>query len=111
MCTLYRPAVMRRFPDRTTNIGTIINSYLGCKKELEDHVVHLLFSANRWELQKEILETLESGTSVCIDRYAYSGVAFSAAKVYCTVYCCCICPHPTLVCIKAWAQHRLVQAA
>ena len=83
---------MRRFPDRTTNIGTIINSYLGCKKELEDHVVHLLFSANRWELQKEILETLESGTSVCIDRYAYSGVAFSAAKVCCTVHCC-ICPH------------------
>ena len=76
-----KPAVMRRFPDRTTSIGTVINSYLGCKKELDDHVVHLLFSANRWELKKEIVETLESGTSVCIDRYAYSGVAFSAAKV------------------------------
>ena len=72
---------MRRFPDRTTNIGGIINSYLGCKKELEDHVVHLLFSANRWEMEKEIINTLMSGTSVLIDRYAYSGVAFSAAKV------------------------------
>ena len=101
MCTLSRPAVMRRFPDRTTSIGSLINSYLGCQSELEDHVVHLLFSANRsvpattgflyctvhmysanrWELQKEIIETLEAGTSVCIDRYAYSGVAFSAAKV------------------------------
>ena len=39
-----------------------------------------MYSANRWELQKEIIETLEAGTSVCIDRYAYSGVAFSAAK-------------------------------
>ena len=76
-----RPTVMWRFSDRTTSSGAIINSYLGCKKELEDHVVHLLFSANRWELRKDILETLESGTSVCIDRYAYSGVAFSAAKV------------------------------
>ena len=76
-----RPAVMRRFPDRTTSIGAIINTYLGCKKELEDHLVHLLFSANRWELRKEVIETLESGTSVCIDRYAYSGAAFSAAKV------------------------------
>ena len=38
-----RPIVMRRFPDQTTSIGTIINSYLGCKKELEDHVVHLYF--------------------------------------------------------------------
>ena len=72
---------MRRFPDRSTNIGAIINSYLGCKKELEDHVVHLLFSANRWEMEKEIINTLMSGTSVLIDRYAYSGVAFSAAKV------------------------------
>ena len=72
-----RPTVMRRFSDRTTSSGAIINSYLGCKKELEDHVVHLLFSANRWELRKEVIETLESGTSVCIDRYAYSGVAFS----------------------------------
>ena len=47
MCTLSRPAVMRRFPDRTTSIGSLINSYLGCHSELEDHVVHLLFSANR----------------------------------------------------------------
>ena len=38
---------MRRFPDRTTSIGSLINSYLGCHSELEDHVVHLLFSANR----------------------------------------------------------------
>ena len=76
-----RPTVMRRFPDSTTNIGAIINTYLGCKKELEDHVVQLLFSANRWELRKEVIETLESGTSVCIDRYADSGAAFSAAKV------------------------------
>ena len=102
-----RPAVMRRFPDRTTSIGTIINSYLGCKKELEDHVVHLLFSANRWELRKEILETLESGTSVCIDRYAYSGVAFSAAKVL--LNSLCLLSHLNF--ISAWPEHRLVQAA
>ena len=76
-----KPAVMRRFPDRTTNIGSVINSYLTCAKDLDDHVVHLLFSANRWELEQEIMKTLMSGTNVCIDRYAYSGVAFSAAKV------------------------------
>ena len=74
-------AVMRRFPDRTTSIGSVINSYLGCKKELEDHVVHLLFSANRWEVERDIVDTLLAGTHVFIDRYAYSGVAFSAAKV------------------------------
>ncbi|WAR27557.1 KTHY-like protein [Mya arenaria] len=35
--------------DRTTVIGKMINDYLTCKKEVDDHAVHLLFSANRWE--------------------------------------------------------------
>ena len=76
-----KPAVMMRFPDRTTSIGSVINSYLGRGKELDDHVIHLLFSANRWEMEREIVETIVSGISVCVDRYAFSGVAFSAAKV------------------------------
>jgi dTMP kinase len=38
---------MMRFPDRTTGIGSLINQYLSCNTELDDHVVHLLFSANR----------------------------------------------------------------
>ena len=76
-----KPAVMMRFPDRTTSIGSVINSYLGCKKELDDHVVHLLFSANRWEVERDIVSAIKSGTTICIDRYAFSGVAFSAAKV------------------------------
>lgn len=36
--------------DRTTTIGQLISSYLEKKSDLEDHTVHLLFSANRWEL-------------------------------------------------------------
>lgn len=36
--------------DRTTVIGSLINKYLVCNTELEDHAIHLLFSANRWEL-------------------------------------------------------------
>ena len=35
--------------DRTTSIGKSINSYLQGTTELEDHAIHLLFSANRWE--------------------------------------------------------------
>ncbi|KAF2963623.1 hypothetical protein GQX73_g9955 [Xylaria multiplex] len=38
-----------RFPDRTTPIGQMIDSYLKGEAEIEDHVIHLLFSANRWE--------------------------------------------------------------
>lgn len=38
------------FPtERTTEIGQLISSYLVKEKNLEDHAVHLLFSANRWE--------------------------------------------------------------
>ena len=35
--------------DRETAIGKVINDYLEQKVELEDHAVHLLFAANRWE--------------------------------------------------------------
>ena len=36
--------------DRTTAIGHQIDGYLNKQVELEDHSVHLLFAANRWEL-------------------------------------------------------------
>ncbi|PSR80369.1 hypothetical protein PHLCEN_2v6754 [Hermanssonia centrifuga] len=44
------PAKLINFPDRTTAIGKMIDSYLRSESELDDHAVHLLFSANRWEL-------------------------------------------------------------
>ena len=42
-------AKLMRFPDRTTEVGSAIDAYLKGQKELDDHVIHLLFSANRWE--------------------------------------------------------------
>jgi len=74
------PSKMMRFPERTTGIGLLINQYLTCNKEMDDHVIHLLFSANRWEMVEEIKRSINSGTTVLVDRYAFSGVAFSAAK-------------------------------
>jgi dTMP kinase len=35
--------------DRTTPIGQMIDSYLRNGAQMEDHAIHLLFSANRWE--------------------------------------------------------------
>jgi dTMP kinase len=74
-------AVAMRFPDRTTLVGNLINQYLLSKSDLDDRAIHLLFSANRWELAPKLKSTLveQSATVVC-DRYAYSGVAFSSAK-------------------------------
>ncbi|XP_026863569.2 thymidylate kinase isoform X2 [Electrophorus electricus] len=73
-------AEMMRFPDRTTRIGLLISSYLEKKSQLEDHTVHLLFSANRWELVPLIKQKLDQGITLVVDRYAFSGVAFTSAK-------------------------------
>lgn len=74
------PTKLMRFPDRTTAIGKMLDSYLRSATELDDRAVHLLFSANRWEASNALKETLLSGQNVVCDRYSYSGVAFSHQK-------------------------------
>ncbi|KAK4542249.1 hypothetical protein LTR36_006902 [Oleoguttula mirabilis] len=69
-----------RFPDRTTPIGKMISSYLSGQTQQEDHVIHLLFTANRWEVAKSIEKFVEEGTTVVVDRYYYSGCVYTAAK-------------------------------
>ncbi|KAI9542509.1 hypothetical protein NQZ68_019191 [Dissostichus eleginoides] len=83
-----RPAEMMRFPERSTTIGQLISAYLENKSDLEDHTVHLLFSANRWELVPLMKKKLEQGTTLVVDRYAFSGVAFTSAKPgFCLDWC------------------------
>ncbi|XP_050246846.1 thymidylate kinase-like [Quercus robur] len=73
-------AELWRFPDRSTDVGQMISSYLSNKSQLDDHMIHLLFSANRWE-KRSLMETkLKTGTTLIVDRYSYSEVAFSSAK-------------------------------
>ncbi|KAG0646575.1 Thymidylate kinase [Hyphodiscus hymeniophilus] len=69
-----------RFPDRTSPIGKMIDSYLQSKTEMDDHAIHLLFSANRWEKAKHIRGTIAQGYTIVCDRYYYSGMVYSAAK-------------------------------
>lgn len=69
-----------KFPERTTAIGQMINSYLAQTSDLDDQAIHLLFSANRWECVASIKRTLEAGESIVCDRYAFSGIAYSVAK-------------------------------
>lgn len=47
---------------------------------LDDHCIHLLFSANRWQAAAQIEKDIADGTTVVVDRYSYSGVVYSAAK-------------------------------
>ncbi|KAL8462787.1 hypothetical protein ACS0TY_033706 [Phlomoides rotata] len=69
-----------RFPDRNTGVGQMISSYLANDSHLDDHAIHLLFSANRWEKRSLMESKLRSGTTLIVDRYSFSGVAFSSAK-------------------------------
>ncbi|XP_053664870.1 uncharacterized protein LOC128714019 [Anopheles marshallii] len=68
------------FPDRSTQCGQLINGYLTRKDDFTDEGIHLLFTLNRWERMKEMEKLLKSGVSLIVDRYSYSGVAFSSAK-------------------------------
>lgn len=66
--------------DRSTILGQAIDAYLQGRTQQEDHAIHLLFSANRWEAADQITASIEAGTTVVIDRYYYSGIVFSVAK-------------------------------
>lgn len=67
-------------PDRTTTIGKMIDGYLRGQSQLDDHCIHLLFSANRWEVAQAIEQDIANGITVIVDRYSYSGAVYSAAK-------------------------------
>ncbi|KAF5102844.1 hypothetical protein DV451_001734 [Geotrichum candidum] len=72
--------VLVKFPDRTTPIGHQINAYLTSASDAKNdslESMHLLFSANRWELASTIKSHLAAGRDVVLDRYVYSGIAYS----------------------------------
>jgi len=71
-----------RFPDRTTASGIMLDQFLKGRLPLGDKEVHELFSVNRWECHKQMLTDLRAGVSLIVDRYAFSGVAFTSAKGY-----------------------------
>ncbi|GJP37990.1 hypothetical protein CLOM_g22433 [Closterium sp. NIES-68] len=74
------PVKAMRFPDRSTRIGRQIDAYLRETKEIDDRRIHELFAANRFEKKEEMEAQLAEGTSLVVDRYSFSGIAYSAAK-------------------------------
>ena len=77
----FRHAELISFPNRSSPTGKLINEYLSRKDStLPPEAIHLLFSANRWEMQKDIKDKLEKGVDVVCDRYYHSGIAYSYAN-------------------------------
>jgi dTMP kinase len=68
--------------DRESVSGKTLNAYLQNREmKYPDEAIHLIFAANRWEMRDQILNDLKNGITLICDRYAFSGVAYSAAKV------------------------------
>ncbi|KAH8859257.1 Thymidylate kinase [Schistosoma japonicum] len=77
-----KQALLIHFPDKSTPVGKLLAEYFDGKLQLELHASHLLHIANRWERQDEISNALKAGISVVVDRYSYSGIAYTAAKFH-----------------------------
>lgn len=109
------PAKKISFPDRSTPIGSIINDYLLRKIDLPDQSIHLLFSANRWELEPEIRKQIQSGVTLIVDRYSYSGIVFTSAKQCIDFQWCCGpengLPKPDLVMFLKLSTQEMVKRA
>lgn len=73
------PSIRISFPDRTTEIGSLLNKFLKKEIKLNPIEAHLLYSANRYERSVFIKETLKSSHVIC-DRYWLSGTVYSTAK-------------------------------
>ena len=80
-------SVLQRVPDRSTPCGQLINSYLTKEAAFPDQSIHLLFSANRWELAESIKSNLNSGKTVILDRYVVSDCAYTIAKGFDPNWC------------------------
>lgn len=59
----------------------MLDGYLRKSIKLAPEVSHLLFTANRWELNDQIKKNLEDGIDVICYRYSFSGIAYSSGAV------------------------------
>lgn len=75
-----RKAIYMNFPNRSSPSGQLINAFLTNQTDFEQEAIHLLFTINRWESKRKMEELLLAGTSIIVDRYSFSGVAYSSAK-------------------------------
>jgi dTMP kinase len=68
------------FPDYLTQIGLEIRAFLDGKRDYPQQTKHLLFSANRWEKQREIESMVENGTIVVMNRYWQSNLVYGVSS-------------------------------
>ena len=72
--------IIQTFPDKSTLIGNVINSYLQGNTKLSPQESHLLYSLNRHEKKSFMEEKLYNNYNIICDRYISSGIAYSLAN-------------------------------
>ena len=72
--------IIQTFPDKSTLIGNVINSYLQGNTKLSPQESHLLYSLNRHEKKNFMEEKLYNNYNIICDRYIFSGIAYSLAN-------------------------------
>ena len=72
--------IIQTFPDKSTLIGNVINSYLQGNTKLSPQESHLLHSLNRHEKKNFMEEKLYNNYNIICDRYIFSGIAYSLAN-------------------------------
>jgi len=68
------------FPDYSTPIGREIKSFLDGKRDYPDETKLMLLSANRWEKKETIDRMLSNGTTLVMNRYYHSNLAYGVSK-------------------------------
>ena len=59
--------------------GKILRSFLQKQAFMNKETASILFAANRWETAKTIIDRINNGEIIILDRYCYSGTAYSMA--------------------------------
>ena len=87
LSTSGRSCKLVRFPGRTTQIGQLLGEYLKSTHDVPPRAVSMLFAANRHEFAPAIVDMLNRGTHVVLDRSSFSGIAYAMSlgleKDYC----------------------------
>jgi len=68
------------FPDYSTPVGIEIKQFLDGKRNYSDEVKMMLLSANRWEKKSKIESIIGKGTTIIMNRYYQSNLAYGISK-------------------------------
>jgi dTMP kinase len=68
------------FPDYKTILGKEIKKFLHQKNRFPLEVQHILLSANRWEKKDVLINILNSGITIIMDRYYQSNLAYGISN-------------------------------